>query len=213
MHSIHELIKMWMFIECYIEVLGLKWSPSDSLLSEMCFPDLPWLSCTQNMANYSALVSLTGSEEERDWRHTQLMRRNRSHTSVRMSSSEHVSCLSHWNSSTASQHYWRLHNINNNFIMWFHVFSLMNDFRIERFVIHSLWCVFVFVIRLKAAEESFRQVKEKATYSIKPKHASGIVRVFLHSWQLWCRRLFVCLFVYICLSVCVSQKAKLGMKI
>nr|XP_055031921.1 formin-2 [Misgurnus anguillicaudatus]XP_055031922.1 formin-2 [Misgurnus anguillicaudatus] len=28
--------------------------------------------------------------------------------------------------------------------------------------------------RLKAAEESFRQVKEKATYSIKPKHASGI---------------------------------------
>ncbi|XP_016376968.1 formin-2 isoform X2 [Sinocyclocheilus rhinocerous] len=28
--------------------------------------------------------------------------------------------------------------------------------------------------RLKAAEESFRQVKEKATYSVKPKHASGI---------------------------------------
>ncbi|XP_062858849.1 formin-2 [Trichomycterus rosablanca] len=28
--------------------------------------------------------------------------------------------------------------------------------------------------RLKAAEECFRQVKEKATYSVKPKHASGI---------------------------------------
>ncbi|KAF3691470.1 Formin-2 [Channa argus] len=28
--------------------------------------------------------------------------------------------------------------------------------------------------RLKAAEESFRQVKEKASYSVKPKHASGI---------------------------------------
>ncbi|KTF83424.1 hypothetical protein cypCar_00042533 [Cyprinus carpio] len=27
---------------------------------------------------------------------------------------------------------------------------------------------------LKAAEECFRQVKEKATYSVKPKHASGI---------------------------------------
>uniref|UniRef100_A0A672F9N4 FH2 domain-containing protein n=1 Tax=Salarias fasciatus TaxID=181472 RepID=A0A672F9N4_SALFA len=29
--------------------------------------------------------------------------------------------------------------------------------------------------RLKAAEESFRQAKEKASYSVKPKHASGIV--------------------------------------
>uniref|UniRef100_A0A3P8UPB7 FH2 domain-containing protein n=1 Tax=Cynoglossus semilaevis TaxID=244447 RepID=A0A3P8UPB7_CYNSE len=28
--------------------------------------------------------------------------------------------------------------------------------------------------RLKAAEESFRQAKEKASYSVKPKHASGI---------------------------------------
>lgn len=33
--------------------------------------------------------------------------------------------------------------------------------------------------RLKAAEESFRQAKEKASYSVKPKHASGIV-----SWPL-----------------------------
>uniref|UniRef100_A0A3B5B7I6 FH2 domain-containing protein n=1 Tax=Stegastes partitus TaxID=144197 RepID=A0A3B5B7I6_9TELE len=29
--------------------------------------------------------------------------------------------------------------------------------------------------RLKAAEECFRQAKEKASYSVKPKHASGIV--------------------------------------
>uniref|UniRef100_A0A3Q2CAU3 FH2 domain-containing protein n=1 Tax=Cyprinodon variegatus TaxID=28743 RepID=A0A3Q2CAU3_CYPVA len=29
--------------------------------------------------------------------------------------------------------------------------------------------------RLKAAEESFRQAKEKTSYSVKPKHASGIV--------------------------------------
>uniref|UniRef100_A0A8C5GQY5 FH2 domain-containing protein n=1 Tax=Gouania willdenowi TaxID=441366 RepID=A0A8C5GQY5_GOUWI len=29
--------------------------------------------------------------------------------------------------------------------------------------------------RLKAAEEGFRQVKEKASYNVKPKHASGIV--------------------------------------
>eukprot|EP00063_Salmo_salar_P036048 XP_014010883.1 PREDICTED: formin-2-like [Salmo salar] len=28
--------------------------------------------------------------------------------------------------------------------------------------------------RLKKAEECFRQAKEKATYSVKPKHASGI---------------------------------------
>ncbi|KAI4873249.1 hypothetical protein NFI96_023262, partial [Prochilodus magdalenae] len=29
--------------------------------------------------------------------------------------------------------------------------------------------------RLKAAEECFRQAKEKASYSVKPKHATGIV--------------------------------------
>uniref|UniRef100_A0A671M7E1 FH2 domain-containing protein n=1 Tax=Sinocyclocheilus anshuiensis TaxID=1608454 RepID=A0A671M7E1_9TELE len=31
--------------------------------------------------------------------------------------------------------------------------------------------------RLKAAEETFRQAREKATYSVKPKHASGIVSI------------------------------------
>lgn len=31
------------------------------------------------------------------------------------------------------------------------------------------------LLRLKAAEECFRQAKEKASYSVKPKHASGIV--------------------------------------
>lgn len=31
------------------------------------------------------------------------------------------------------------------------------------------------ICRLKAAEECFRQVKEKSAYSVKPKHASGIV--------------------------------------
>lgn len=35
-----------------------------------------------------------------------------------------------------------------------------------------LFCSFC---RLKAAEESFRQAKEKSAYSVKPKHASGIV--------------------------------------
>ncbi|RXN08760.1 formin-2 isoform X2 [Labeo rohita] len=33
-----------------------------------------------------------------------------------------------------------------------------------------------YAVELKAAEECFRQVKEKATYSVKPKHASGIVK-------------------------------------
>lgn len=31
--------------------------------------------------------------------------------------------------------------------------------------------------RLKAAEETFRQAREKATYNTKPKHATGIVSV------------------------------------
>uniref|UniRef100_A0A673K9S9 FH2 domain-containing protein n=1 Tax=Sinocyclocheilus rhinocerous TaxID=307959 RepID=A0A673K9S9_9TELE len=31
--------------------------------------------------------------------------------------------------------------------------------------------------RLKAAEETFRQAREKATYNVKPKHASGIVSI------------------------------------
>uniref|UniRef100_A0A3B1K0Y0 Formin 2 n=1 Tax=Astyanax mexicanus TaxID=7994 RepID=A0A3B1K0Y0_ASTMX len=35
--------------------------------------------------------------------------------------------------------------------------------------------------RLKAAEECFRQAKEKATYSVKPKHATGIVSMTLFS--------------------------------
>lgn len=33
------------------------------------------------------------------------------------------------------------------------------------------------VFRLKAAEETFRLAREKATYNIKPKHATGIVSV------------------------------------
>lgn len=36
------------------------------------------------------------------------------------------------------------------------------------------------VFRLKAAEETFRQAREKATYNIKPKHASGIVSILVN---------------------------------
>lgn len=45
-------------------------------------------------------------------------------------------------------------------------FSLMSDDDVyPYFMLH----------RLKAAEECFRQAKEKSAYSVKPKHASGIV--------------------------------------
>lgn len=36
-------------------------------------------------------------------------------------------------------------------------------------------------LRVKKAEESFKQVREKASYSVKPKHATGIVRSVLLS--------------------------------
>lgn len=37
------------------------------------------------------------------------------------------------------------------------------------------WISLVYYFRLKAAEETFKQAREKANYNVKPKHASGIV--------------------------------------
>uniref|UniRef100_A0A665TPS6 FH2 domain-containing protein n=1 Tax=Echeneis naucrates TaxID=173247 RepID=A0A665TPS6_ECHNA len=47
--------------------------------------------------------------------------------------------------------------------------------------------------RLKAAEECFRQAKEKASYSVKPKHASGIVSFLFFPHQAQHKK--ICLFI------------------
>lgn len=134
---------------------------------------------------------------------TQLMRRKWACPSAHICQDEFKwTCLvmSHWNSSTGHGIRWKHSRtfMKTRYLKsFFNDLCLRNDFRVERFVVHSLWCVCVF--RLKAAEESFRQVKEKATYSIKPKHASGIVRIFLHSSRLMTAlmQMFVCI-LFVC---------------
>lgn len=82
-------------------------------------------------------------------------------------------------------------------------------------LIYSILNFIGIFFRLKAAEETFRQAREKATYNVKPKHASGIVSLSnsLNShYQQWITHNKFKLQPW-CYSVSsLTQKAKLGQK-
>lgn len=43
--------------------------------------------------------------------------------------------------------------------------------------LHRVTITGLFFFRVKMAEECFKQAREKASYNVKPKHATGIVRL------------------------------------